>query len=97
MGWRRTVIDIGISVFIIVINIILTKLTVVIVEWIGYDTHSKVYSVISDFIFYATFFNTAIVILLANAAFGEKFPLIAMIFTGNYNDYSSDWYKSVGN
>jgi hypothetical protein len=54
----------------------LTKLTVVLVEWIGYDTHSKVYAKISDFIFYATFFNTAIVILLANAAIGEKFPFL---------------------
>jgi hypothetical protein len=84
-------------VFIIVLNIFLTKLTVWLVEWIGYDTHSKVYSKISDFIFYATFFNTAIVILLANAAFGEKLPFLAKIFTGNYNDYSYDWYANVGN
>ena len=61
----------GISVFIIVLNIFLTKITVKLVEQIGYDTHSKVYSKISDYIFFATFFNTALVIQMANAYFGE--------------------------
>ena len=83
--------------FIIVLNVILTKLIVVLVQWIGFDTHSRVYSKISIYIFYATFFNTAIVILLANAALGDKVPFIAKVFSGTYNDYSFDWYSNVGN
>lgn len=83
--------------FIIVLNIFLTKITVKLVEQIGYDTHSKVYSKISDYIFFATFFNTALVIQLANAYFGEYFRFTKRFFNGQYNDYSYDWYKNVGN
>jgi hypothetical protein len=97
LWWRRALVEQGISVFIIVLNVVLTKLIVLLVAWIGYETHSQVYSKISIYIFYATFFNTAIVILLANAALGDKIPLIAKMFSGTYNDYSFDWYSNVGN
>ena len=45
----------------------------------------------------ATFFNTAIVILLANANFGHGIPVISWLFNGSFNDYSYDWYGNVGN
>ena len=45
----------------------------------------------------ATFFNTAIVILLANSNFGHGIPVIIWLFNGSFNDYSYDWYGNVGN
>ena len=83
--------------FIVVTNVILTNLTVNQVNKIGYPTHSKTYTQISFYIFVATFFNTGVVILIANAALGEKIPLVAMVFSGLFNDYSFDWYGNVGN
>jgi len=44
----------------------------------------------------STFFNTAIVILLANANLSEAIPFLSGVFNGQFNDYSFDWYSDVG-
>jgi hypothetical protein len=36
----RIGIDTGISIFIVVINVVLTKITVILIQWVGYDNHS---------------------------------------------------------
>lgn len=66
-------------------------------EWVGFESHSELYMRISVCIFCATFFNTAIMILLANANVEETIPFLSGIFNGPYNDYSVDWYNDVGN
>ena len=83
--------------FIVVTNVILTNLTVDQVSKIGYSTHSQTFAQISFYLFIATFFNTGVVILIANAALWEKIPLVAKVFSGLFNDYSFDWYGNVGN
>ena len=65
-------------------------------SWVGFTSHSEVYTRISVQIFFATFFNTAIVILLANANLAEAIPFLKGVFNGAYNDYSVDWYVDVG-
>ena len=47
-------------------------------------------------IFITIFFNTAFVLLLANANLNESIPSLGSILNGPYNDYSTDWYKNVG-
>jgi len=66
-------------------------------EWVGFESNSEVYMRISICIFLATFFNTAVVILMANANLAEAVPFLSGIFNGPYNDYSVDWYGDVGN
>lgn len=54
----------GITVIIVVINQILTKVSISLITWIGYDTHSEMLTKITNGVFIAQFFNTAILILL---------------------------------
>ena len=43
------------------------------------------------------FFNTAVLLLLVNANFSEmKVPYLNQAFTGQYTDFTSDWYGDVG-
>jgi len=80
-----------------VINIIITECTL---SWVisnGYASYSRQFSAISNYVFVATFFNTAWVIQLANMQKGSTFHFLEKIFNGNYNDYSYDWYGNVGN
>lgn len=65
--------------------------------WVGFESHSEVYTRVSISIFVSTFFNTAVVILLANADLSEAIPPLAGIMNGYFDDYSFDWYKDVGN
>ena len=94
LGWLRFLGDQGVSIAIVILNMILTKICVVLVQWIGYESYSKVFSKLSSIIFIVTFFNTALVILLADANFDEFYP--NGLFKGQFNDYSQRWYLDVG-
>jgi hypothetical protein len=56
----------GITVLIIVVNFFITEWTLSWVTDVGYSTYSRKFSKISNYVFVATFFNTAWVIQLAN-------------------------------
>jgi len=56
------------------LNEILTRLSVAMINWIGFDTHSEKYTKISNCIFILTFVNTGIIVLLANADLSEAIP-----------------------
>lgn len=78
-------INVGISVFIVILNEILTRVSVKMVTWIGFSTYSEQYTVISNCIFILTFFNTGIIVLFANADLSEAFkgfPIIENVFNG---------------
>ena len=89
----------GVTVFIVVINLILKMITIELIHWIGYDTYSELMTKITNGVFLALFFNTGILLLLVYANLSEVslglFGL-AKIFQGPYPDYTSDWYKIVG-
>ena len=66
------------------------------IEWItniGYDTHSEQVTAITNGVFFAQFFNTAILVLFVYANFSE-FGIT--FFEGPFYDYSPDWYSVVG-
>ena len=46
--------------------------------------------------FLAQFFNTGFLILLVNANLEETLPELGGIFNGLFNDYTPEWYNSVG-
>lgn len=82
--------------FIVVVNIILTTLIIALIKWIGYDTHSEMISKITNGVFVAQFFNTALVLPLVQANFSEVFPPLAPVFHAKFTDYDDDWYATVG-
>lgn len=86
----------GIMVAIIAINYILKAMTISLITWIGYDTHSELMTKITNGVFVALFFNTGILLLLTNANFSDVSPFLGKIFSGTYYDYSPQWYAMVG-
>ena len=54
----------GITVVIIAVNFILKQLTIHLVTWIGYDTHSKVMTRITNGVILVLFFNTGILMTM---------------------------------
>ena len=78
------------------LNKVLTILSVKWITWIGYDTHSRTMTNITNGVFIAQFFNTALLILLVNANLEETIPPAGTIFNGPFNDYMPIWYSAVG-
>lgn len=81
---------------IVVINIIIKEITIRLVTWIGYDTHSERLTKITNLVFTGQFFNTAFLLLLAYANFEELDVPLSQYFTGPFNDYEANWYAIVG-
>lgn len=82
---------------IIVINMILKEITIRMITWIGYDTHSRLMTNITNGVFIALFFNTAILLLLVQANLEEINPgFLGEIFKGSFKDYTPKWYALVG-
>lgn len=87
----------GITIVIIGVNLILKKVTIILVKWIGYDTHSEVMAKISKAVLVAVFLNTGILILIVNADLSEVSKVLGKIFHGSYSDYSPEWFEKIGN
>jgi len=62
----------AVTVIILLINTVLKQITISLITWVKYDTFSKQLTSITNGIFIAQFFNTAILILIVNAAAGGK-------------------------
>lgn len=56
---------------ITVINVILRVILVVLIKWIGFNSHSKETRAIKNGTFITIFFNTVIMILFVNADFSD--------------------------
>ena len=61
------------------------------------DTKSEQLSTITNYVFYAQFFNTALLILLVNANLSEQgwIPFNSTV-DFKYYDYVPEWYVDVG-
>ena len=86
----------GITVIIIAINYLLKMFTIMLITWIGYDTHSELMTKITNGVFIALFFNTGILLILTNSNFSDVSSWLTAIFHGTYYDYSPLWYANVG-
>ena len=84
------------SFAIVVINTILRMILINLIKWIGEDTHSQQLKSITNGVFVTQFFNTAILLLLVNANFGEVGLPLAKVFAGPFYDYTPKWYTAVG-
>ena len=72
----------SITIIITLINQVLIKVSIGLISWIGYDTHSEMLTKITNGVFAAQFFNTAILILLVYANLEEVSPGLGNILDG---------------
>lgn len=83
-------INLGISVGINVINIILKMILIKLVEIIRHDTKSKQMNAIKIGVFLTQFFNTGFLLVLATSNMSEtNIPLLKSLFRGPYTDMTS--------
>lgn len=87
----------GITLIITAINQVLRAVSISLITWIGYDTHSQMLTKITNGVFAAQFFNTAILILLVYANLEEVNDSAGKLLDGQFRDYSPRWYTLVGN
>lgn len=62
--------------------------TISLITWIGYDTFSELMSKITNGVFIVLFFNTGLLMTLANANFTDVSSFLTKIFDSQYFDYS---------
>lgn len=85
-----------ITVAIAVINLLARYFNIYLIKGVGYNTESFQMAQIMQSILYATFFNTAILIVLCNANF-KQYPWLKWFpLRGQFHDTSSNWYILVG-
>ncbi len=84
------------SFVIVVINSVLRMVMITLIKWIGEDTHSAQLKSITNGVFVAQFFNTAILLILSSANFEEVGLPLASVFNGPFYDFVPRWYTAVG-
>mmetsp|Transcript_19443 Transcript_19443/g.29890 ORF Transcript_19443/g.29890 Transcript_19443/m.29890 type:complete len:148 (+) Transcript_19443:2188-2631(+) len=67
-----------------------------IIKSIGFETITEETVKIRLFVFAVQFFNSGILILLIGANI-DFLPKINVLLHGPYSDFTSDWYKNIGN
>ena len=72
----------GITGVIIVNNLMLKQITIHLVTWIGYDTHSEIMQKITNGVLLVLFFNTGILMLIVNANLSDLNSWLGTIFNG---------------
>lgn len=87
----------GISMVIVAYNTVLRMIIIALITWVAEDTYSARLAEITNGVFVATFFNTAIVLLLVNANLTEHAPhFLTEALAGQWYDYVPGWYSTVG-
>lgn len=81
---------------IVAINMVIKNITISLITWIGFDTHSEQLTKITNGVFIGQFFNTAILLLLVYANLTSSSLPLAQNFSGPFNDYTDKWYAIVG-
>lgn len=94
--WTTLCVSNGVMVAIIGINYILKQLIIMLITWIGYDTHSELMTTITNGVFVGLFFNTGILLTLTNANLNSVSSWLGIIFSSNYYDYTPQWYAVIG-
>ena len=84
-----------ITVAISVVNVIIRDISIIFIKCIGFHTETVETAAIMTLITAATFFNTAILLILTNA--NTEGTLLSWIpLRGSYTDLNENWYLDVG-
>ena len=84
-----------ITVIVSVVNVIIRDVCIIFIKLIGFHTETAETAAVMTLITVATFFNTAVLMLLSNAN-TENTILSWIPLRGAYTDLNSDWYSLVG-
>lgn len=83
------ILALSVTVIVVAVNVILKKIVVILVAWIGEDTVSQQKASVVKGAFLGQFFNTGFIILIVNANLTEHKPKeFFKIFKGPFYDYS---------
>jgi len=85
----------AITVLVTVVNLIIRDCCILLIRFIGFHTVTVQTSAIMTLTTAATFFNTAILLLLTNANTSNTF-LRFLPLTGAYTDLTENWFIEVG-
>lgn len=86
----------GVSQAIVVVNFILRLFIIKLIQYIGKDTESGQTLLITYGVFIVQFFNTAILLLLANANMSEQGAIGKLLSFGSIPDFDSLWFNDIG-
>lgn len=82
-----------VTVLVTVFNIAIRNINIKLISIIGYPTESKQTTLIMMNIFWATFINTGIIILLTNANLSyAPYPFRLIPLHYQFSDLDQDWY-----
>lgn len=86
-----------VTVLVTVINIVIRTINIKLINIIGYPTVSKQVSLIMTSIFWATFINTGVILLMTNANLQyAPSPLNIIPIYNQYSDLNQNWYEEIG-
>jgi hypothetical protein len=82
---------------VVIVNLLLKAILRGFATFEAHSSESAKASAIAIKMFSAQFLNTAVIVLIVNAALSLKgFPLLGQLFQGKYKDFERDWYPTVG-
>ncbi|KAL7685531.1 putative calcium-dependent channel, 7TM region phosphate [Plasmopara halstedii] len=85
------------SAVVVIVNIILKSTLRRFASFERHTSESTKASAVALKMFAAQFLNTAIIVLVVNAALSvSAIPIIGDLFRGKYSDFQRDWYPTVG-
>lgn len=86
-----------VTILVTVINIVIRTINIKLINSIGYATVSKQVSLIMLSIFWATFINTGVILLMTNAELAyAPGPLSWFPLHAQYPDLDENWYEDIG-
>lgn len=86
-----------VTILVTVINIVIRTINIRLINSIGYATVSKQVSLIMQSIFWATFINTGIILLMTNADLSyAPYPFALFPLYNQYPDLNENWYEEIG-
>ncbi|OWZ12226.1 Transmembrane protein [Phytophthora megakarya] len=85
------------SAVVVIVNILLKSTLRSLAKFERHTSESNKASAVALKMFAAQFLNTAIIVLVVNAALKlSDVPVVGELFRGKYNDFQRDWYPTVG-
>ncbi|RLN90291.1 hypothetical protein BBJ28_00024844, partial [Nothophytophthora sp. Chile5] len=85
------------SVVVVVVNLVLKATVLRFASFERHKSESVKASAVALKMFAAQFLNTAIIVLVVNAALSlSNVPVVGELFRGKFTDFQRDWYPTVG-
>ena len=91
---KITTLTTSISFFLAIYNFIIQEVVVFAINWVGYNTHSKVLTRTTVVTFVSQFFNTAFVLLLVEANLTEQLGSLGLL-NGSIPDFNKKWFNTI--